>query len=44
MIGYSTVTLHDSVKKHEVETGVRDGVPLAERQRNKALERDNGAM
>ena len=40
MIGCSTVTLHEWVKKHEIEVGVRDGVPLAERGRIKALERE----
>jgi transposase len=39
-IGCAGVTLHDWVKKHEIETGVRDGVPLAERERIKALERE----
>ena len=34
------VTLHERVKKHEVEAGVRDGVPSAERERIKALERE----
>jgi len=36
----AAVTLHEWVKKHEVEAGVRDGVPLAERERIKALERE----
>ena len=40
MIGCSTVTLHEWVKKHEVDTGVRDGIPTAERERIKALERE----
>ena len=39
-IGCAAVTLHDWVKKHEVETGVRDGVPNAERERIKTLERE----
>ena len=39
-IGCAAVTLHDWVKKHEIETGVRDGVPAAERERIKALERE----
>ncbi len=30
-IGCSAQTLNDWVKKHEIELGVRDGVPLAER-------------
>ena len=33
-------TLHDWVRKHEVETGMRDGVTSAERERVKALERE----
>jgi len=32
-IGCAAVTLHEWVKKHEVDTGVRDGVPTAERER-----------
>lgn len=39
-IDCAAVTLHDWVKKHEIETGVRDGVPAAERERIKALERE----
>ena len=39
-IGCAAVTLHEWVKKHEIEAGVRDGVPLAERERIKALERE----
>ena len=39
-IGCAAVTLHDWVKKHEIETGVCDGVPAAERERIKALERE----
>lgn len=39
-IGCSAQTLNDWVKKHEIEVGVRDGVPLAERERIKALERE----
>ena len=41
MIGCSTVTLHEWVKKHEVDTGVRDGITTVERERIKALEREN---
>ena len=40
-IGCAAVTLHDWVKKHEIDTGVRDGVTTAERGRIKALEREN---
>ena len=39
-IGGAAVTLHDWVKQHAIETGVRDGVPAAERERIKALERE----
>ena len=39
-IGCAAVTLHEWVKKHEVDTGIRDGVPTAERERIKALERE----
>lgn len=39
-IGCAAVTLHEWVKKHEIETGARDGVPAAERERIKALERE----
>ncbi len=38
-IGRTAVTLHELVKKHEVDTGVRDGIPTAERERIKVLER-----
>ena len=40
-IGCSPQTLHDWVKKHEVDTGVRDGVTSEERERIKLLEREN---
>jgi len=39
-IGCVPQTLHDWVRKHEVETGMRDGVTSAERERVKALERE----
>ena len=39
-IGCSAVTLHEWVKKHEIDSGVRDGVTSAERERVKALERE----
>lgn len=38
MMGCSPVTRHEWVKKHEIDTGVRDGRPTAERERLKALE------
>jgi transposase-like protein len=40
-IGCAAQTLHDWVKKHEIDTGVRDGVTTAEQERIKALEREN---
>jgi len=40
-IGCAAVTLHEWVKKHEIDTGVRNGVTSAERERIKALEREN---
>lgn len=40
-IGCAAVTLHEWVKKHEIDTGMRDGVPTAERERIKVLEREN---
>lgn len=40
-IGCAAVTLHEWVKKHEIDTGVRDGVTSVERERIKALEREN---
>ena len=39
-IGCVPQTLHDWVRKHEVDTGVRDGVTSEERERLKALERE----
>ncbi len=41
MIGCSTVTLHEWIKKHKIYTGVRDGIPTAERERINAQEREN---
>ena len=40
MIGCVPQTLHDWVRKHEVEHGMRDGVTKEERDRVKALERE----
>ncbi len=40
MIGCVPQTLHDWVRKHEVEHGMRDGVTQIERDRVKALERE----
>ena len=39
-IGCAPQTLHDWVKKHEIDTGLRDGVTSEERERIKALERE----
>ena len=39
-IGCVPQTLNEWVRKQEVDTGVRDGVPSAERERVKALERE----
>ncbi len=40
-IGCVSQTLHEWVKKHEMDTGLRDGVTTDERERLKALEREN---
>jgi transposase len=40
-IGRVPQTLNEWVRKHEVDTGVRDGAPSAERERVKELEREN---
>jgi len=40
-IGCVPQTLHDWVRKHEIDTGTRDGVTSEERERLKALEREN---
>lgn len=39
-IGCVPQTLHEWVRKHEVDTGQRDGVTTEERERIKALERE----
>ena len=39
-IGCAAVTLHAWVKRHEIDAGIRDGVPSAERERIKCLERE----
>ncbi len=39
-IGCVPQTLHDWVRKHEVDTGLRDGLTTEERERLKALERE----
>ncbi len=40
-IGCVPQTLNDWVRKHEIDTGTRDGVTSAERERVKELEREN---
>jgi transposase len=40
-IGCATQTLHDWVKKHEIDTGMRDGITTTERERIKTLEQEN---
>ena len=40
-IGCAAATLHEWVKKHEIDSGRRDGVSTAERDRISALEREN---
>ena len=39
-IGCTPPTLHEWVKRHEIDTGLRDGVTSDERERIKALERE----
>ena len=39
-IGCVPQTLHEWVKKYEIDTGMRDGVTSDERKRIKALERE----
>lgn len=39
-IGCVPQTLNDWVRKHEIDSGMRDGVTTAERDRLKALERE----
>ena len=40
-IGCVPQTLHEWVKRHEIDTGLRDGVTTDERERLKVLEREN---
>ena len=40
-IGCVAQTLHEWVKQHEIDTGVRDGLNTDERERLKQLEREN---
>lgn len=39
-IGCAPQTLHEWVRKHEIDTGMRDGVSSEEHERIKALERE----
>jgi transposase len=39
-IGCAAQTLHEWVRKHEIDTGMRDGITSEERDRIKALERE----
>ena len=39
-IGCAGATLHEWVKRHEIDNGLRDGMTTAERERIKALERE----
>ncbi len=39
-IGCSAVTLHEWVEKHETDSGIRDGLPSAERESTKTQERE----
>ena len=39
-IGCAGATLHEWVKRHEIDSGLRDGVTSVERERIKALERE----
>jgi len=44
-IGCILQTLHDWVRKREIDTGLRDGVTTEERERLKVLEREiNGIL
>jgi transposase-like protein len=43
-IGCSAQTLHEWVKRHERDTGLREGVSSKERERIKVLERENKAL
>ena len=43
-IGCTPQTLHKWVKRHEVDTGLRKGVISEDRDRIKALERENKAL
>ena len=40
-IGCVPQTLHEWLRKHEIDTGMREGVTSDERERIKALEREN---
>jgi len=38
--GCAETTLHERVKRHEIDSGIRDGMTTAERERIKSLERE----
>jgi transposase-like protein len=40
-IGCVPQTLHEWVRKHEIDTGMREGITSEEREHIKALEREN---
>ena len=40
-IGCASATLHEWIRKSEIDTGKREGVPSEERERLKTLEREN---
>ena len=40
-IGCAAATLHEWVKRHQINVGARDGVSTAERERIKKLEQEN---
>ena len=40
-IGCVPQTLHEWVRKHEIDTGMREGITSEERDRIKSLEREN---
>ena len=43
-IGCVPQTLHEWVKRHEIDSGARDGITTSELQRLKELERENKAL
>ena len=43
-IGCVPQTLHEWIKRHEIDSGARDGITTSELQRLKELERENKAL